>query len=765
MLDAGVVGVGPWAATILGFLGANVIKVEAPSGDRIRQQPPLQGGLATTYSVVNLNKRAATIDVKQETNRPAIDRLIRETDVVIDNQRPAVMERLGLNWESVRALNPSVVSASSSAWGEQGPMRDLPALDYHVQMMSGYASLNGRPEDPGQLLRYPHLDFNSSVFLAAATLLGLIARERTGQGQRVKTTHLGSSIGLLITRFAEYFATSSVPGPMGSMGSATAPNRAFKCQDGKYVLVGVEDDAQFGALCKVVRRTDLESDPRFTDNSSRVSHRAELDELMAQMFMSKPSRWWILSLEKESVPCGTVKGFDDLRFHEQVVANKFLVTIASPTKGCMEIGKPPWDFSRTPAQVGHAPQPGEHTEQVLGQGFGRLPGSALPRPADLSEGQAPLSGVRVLEASQGLAGPFASLLLAEVGAEVVKVEPPGGDRTRRFVPACLQGDGAAFAALNRNKQTVELDLTTAYGQQAFRKLAASADVVIEDWGPGAAEDVDCGYGALAQHRDDLIYCSITAFGRKGPYRSNPTSELIAQGWTQYLQNLGAPGEPPERCGADIAGLGTGMMSFLGILAALYHKLRKPGEGQRVDVSWLGTMMFFKSALWAALSDPDAWEGDDYCNSEVKGRWYGYRAQDRPLYFNLNNCTEEQYLSLLDGLGMLDEALEDQRFANAGRDAVGLGRYAKEAQPVWERYFARKPASEVVDMINEHGGAAVPMLRLDEVFQHPQAATLNLLRRDSAGNAYVGVPWTGGWETAGIVPPIRCEDPNEVWAQA
>ena len=765
VLDAGVVGVGPWAASILAQLGADVIKVEPPGGDRIRQQLPLQGDVATTYSVVNLNKRSADIDLKDPELRPAVERLVRQADIVMDNQRPVVMERLRLDWQSVKAVNPRVVSVSASAWGDKGPFKDLPGLDYHMQMMSGYASLNGRPDDPGQILRYPHLDFNTSCFLAATALLGLLARERTGQGQRVVTTHLGSSVALLITRFAEYFATSHPPGPLGSVASATAPHRAFKCVDGRYVLVGVEDDGQFRAFCRATMLPDLGSDPRFADNPSRVKHRSELDRTLEPLFMSKPSRWWILRFENERVPCGTIKRFEELRHHQQVSANELLVGVKSPTQGTFHVGRPPWDFSRTRAEVGRPPTPGEHTGEVISQGFATPPASSRERPSDLPIARPPLEGIRVIDASQGYAGPLAGLFMAEAGAEVVKVEPAGGDRSRRFAPSCQGGDGAVFVALNRNKKTVELDLSAASEQQAFRSLAKKADVVIEDWGPGAADGLDCGYRALSRDHPDLIYCSITPYGEKGPYRLQPSSELITQGWAEYQQNLGAPGDDPERCGADIAGVGTGIISFVGILAALYYRFRNPGQGQRVDISSLGTMMFIKSALWAAVSNPDAWEGDDYCNSEIRGRWYGYRAKDRPIYFNLNNCTEEQYFGLLGELGMLDMALEDPRFGNAGRDAVGLGQYAREAQPVWEQYFIKKPAAEVVELINKHGGAAVPMLPLDEVFRHPQVAALNLFQKDREGLPYLGGPWSGMWQPVEVVPPVKCERSDGIWAAA
>ncbi len=754
VLDLGVVGVGPWGATLLGLLGASVIKVEPPAGDRIRQQPPLQSGLATTYSVVNLTKRGSVIDLKDPTNRASVERLLEQADVVMDNVRPAVLQRLGLHWDAVRQANPSVVSVSSSAWGDQGPLQDLPGLDYHMQMMSGCTSINGSPGDPGQMLRFPHLDFSTSSFLAASVLLGLLARERTGKGQRVSTTHFGSSIFLLMTRFAEYFVTSVPPSPQGSAAAATAPHRAFRCADGRFLLVGVESDEQFGRFCRAVERDELANDPRFATNRLRVQHRETLDEILEALFQSRPSRWWTYRLEDERVPCTNVKDFEQLRFHQQVLENEFLKTIDPPTQKPLLTGNVPWDFSKTKTALRPPPAPDRDTSKVLRDGFGR-PAGGVAGAAAGAEDEPPLTGLRVVDASQGYAGPFVGLLLAEAGAHVVKVEPPGGDYARGFAPVTDAGHAAAFAALNRNKESIELDLETVEGRKAFERLAGSADIVIEDWGPGVADGRGLGYEPLSRNRPGLVFCSISAFGDKGPYRDQPMSELVGQGWTGYPLNLGSPGDPPERFGPDIVGIGTGVMSFLGILAALYDKQRRGGQGQRIGISALGTMMFFRSAVWAAMTNPDRWEGDDYCNSEIKGRWFGYRAKDRPIYFNLNNCTEEQYLDLLEKLGMLEEALADHRFGDAGREAVGLGQYAREVHGIWEKYFSTWPAAELADMINDHAGAAVPMQRLNEVFEHPQAKTLGLLDRDAAGHQYVRAPWRGSWTPPAITKPPEC----------
>ena len=750
IIDVGTAGVGPWAATLLGYLGAEVLKVESPAGDRHLHQPPLQKGISTTYTSLNLNKRAAVLDLKDPEIRPAVERMVRQADVIMDNLRPGVVDRMGLGHSAAKEINPRIISASSPAWGEEGPMASLPALDPQVQMFSGFVSLNGVPGGRPEMLRFPHLDFNASCHFAASVVLGLLARERSGQGQRVTASHLGSAISMLTSRVAEHFTTGERPVPLGGAGGASVPHQYFRCQDGQYLAVGVETEDQWRGLCAAIQRDDLREDPHFASNHARVEHREALVPILEEVFASHPARWWALRLEAEQVPFAFPMDFDKLRFHQHIVDNGFITEIAPAHQGKMHIGRVPWEFSKTPAAVTiDGADRGEHTDDILSRGFGDA-----PCPAFSSDGgrtvEPPLAGVRVLDATQGYAGPFAGLLLAEAGAEVVKVEPPGGDYSRGFAPEASDGDSALFVALNRNKHSVVLDLEKESDRHIYLTLAETADIVLEDWGPGVANRRGLDYDHLSPGKPDLVYCALTAYGERGPLREWPGCELVFQAWSEYWKNLGPVGGPPPRVGADIVGLGTGAMAFLSVLAALYHRVRS-GEGQRVAVSMLGTMMCIRTAQWAAVTGPDHWDGTTYCNNEARGQWYGYMTQDRPIYFNLNNTPEEEYLAILQELDMLDEVIADPRFDNGGRDAVGMGRYTAEVWDIWERYFRQHPYTEVVEILNRHGASAVEMLYLDEVLNHPQVRTLNLVDQDSTGQRYLRAPWVGPWPSVPLQP--------------
>lgn len=763
VLDVGTAGVGPWAATFLGLLGADVLKIEAPSGDRHRFQQPLLNGLSTTYTCLNLNKRAAILDLKDPALRPSVDRLIRQADIVIDNLRPGVVDRMGVGFESAREINPRIISASSPAWGESGPFRGIPAFDTQVQAFSGFAGLNGVPGDHHEMLRYPHLDFNGSCFFTAATVLALIERERRGEGVRVTASHLGSAITVSMSRIAEYFTTGAAPDPLGGGSAATVPHQYFRCQDGQFLAVGVEKDVQWQGFCRAVRRPDLAEDPRFATNRDRVARRDELIPILNEVFASRPAHWWTVRLDNEKVPNSYLLDADTFCRHQQVIENGFLTDINPTHQGRMVVSQPPWEFSLTPAviSIGGA-APGEHTDEILSKGFGSEMAASERRDEPVERGVGtiaiaptpPLHGIRVLDATQGYAGPFAGLLLADAGAEVIKVEPPDGDYSRQFAPAGPDGNSALFNAMNRNKTSIALDLTREADRRTYRAIAASTDILLEDWGPGVADGMGLGYEQLRTARPDLIYCVLTPFGERGPARDLPGSELVLQAWSEYWKHLGPqPGEP-RRVGADVAGLGEGVIAFIGAISALYYRLRT-GSGQRVGVSGLGTMLFFRTAQLAAMTNPDDWDG--YCVNWISDSRRGYQTGDRPIFFTLNIATDEQYLPMLRALGMPPEVLTDPRFANRGKDALGSGKYAAEALPIWEECFRKKPFQELLDILNAHGASAIEVRRLDEILDHPQIQTLELLATDQAGNRYMRAPWAGPWERIAIKSPPAIDE--------
>jgi crotonobetainyl-CoA:carnitine CoA-transferase CaiB-like acyl-CoA transferase len=353
-----------------------------------------------------------------------------------------------------------------------------------------------------------------------------------------------------------------------------------------------------------------------------------------------------------------------------------------------------------------------------------------------------LAGMRVVDLTQGLCGPFCAMQLGDAGADVIKIEPLTGDSARGYGPPFVGGESAVFLSLNRNKRSLAIDYTNSAGRDLVRRLARNADVLVEDLGPGAAAKLGLGYDDLMQENPRLVYASISAFGEEGPLKDLPGAELVIQAMAEYAASLGKIGDPPVRLGADVASLNTGIVAAQAIFGALFHRERH-GAGQRVAVNQFGTLLHLRGIMWHALSNPDDWFGfhlDHYTNPPE----YGYQAKDGPLYFILRRGTSEDWDRLLMELGM-EHVLADSRFDDFGRQATSIGRYAPEVKPIWEAAFRHKTRAEIIELIHSVGGDAVPILDYPSLVAHPQVAAIGAL-------ATINHPTAGMFQT--VAPFIR-----------
>jgi crotonobetainyl-CoA:carnitine CoA-transferase CaiB-like acyl-CoA transferase len=334
-----------------------------------------------------------------------------------------------------------------------------------------------------------------------------------------------------------------------------------------------------------------------------------------------------------------------------------------------------------------------------------------------------LGGFRVVDLTEGICGPFSSMQLGDAGAEVIKVEPPKGDYARQIGPPFVNGESAVFLSVNRNKKSVVLDYRREEQCGILKKLAAAADVFLEDLGPGEAERLGFGYSELSRQNPRLVYCAISPFGEEGPFRDLPGSELVVQAMAEYTASLGRIGDPPIRVGADVACINTGIFATQAILAALFERERS-SCGQRVAVSQFGSLLHLRGIMWHSMTDPDDWYGfhlDHYTNPPD----YGYQAKDGGLYFILRRGNTEDWDRLVLELGM-DQVLADPRFVDYGRQATSIGRYAPEVKHLWEAAFKERSRDEIIALIKTIGGDAVPMMDYPSLLSHPQVGALEVI---------------------------------------
>jgi crotonobetainyl-CoA:carnitine CoA-transferase CaiB-like acyl-CoA transferase len=367
VFDLTIAAVGPWASKLLGELGADVIKVEAPEGELSHVIPPPIKGTAVLYISANFNKRNIVLDLKNEGDRAIALKLIEKSDIFVQNMRPGAVERLGLGFDVVSKINPRLVYVAASAYGRVGPMAKEAGIDPNLQAFSGWCSITGQPGGEGEMFRHlAHLDISTSTMIVEAVLQALLARERTGKGQKIEIEMLAGALSIQTSRFAEYFATNEQPQPMGSAVTTTVPHQAFLCEDQQYLAVGVVSEDQWPRFCRALKLDDVGLDPRFATNPQRVRNRAELLPLIEARFRTKPAAWWAIRLTKDQVPNSRIMDFDALRHHPQVVQNEQIVELQTPHWGALNVDGLPWKFEKTPAgPIRPGGLKGEHTDEVL----------------------------------------------------------------------------------------------------------------------------------------------------------------------------------------------------------------------------------------------------------------------------------------------------------------------------------------------------------------------------------------------------------------
>lgn len=411
-----------------------------------------------------------------------------------------------------------------------------------------------------------------------------------------------------------------------------------------------------------IRRPEIQTDPRFLTNTDRIANRDTLVPLLTDRFRDFPTAYWLRQLRKHDVPCGQYFSDDlvsyTLLHHPQVQANDVLTELDTQW-GKMFSATPHWSFGKTPAAITRpSPALDEHHEEIVAQITREIGEKTNGRSsASPAYGAGALAGLKVLDLAQGVSGALCSMQLGDLGAEVIKIEPRDGDWLRRIGPF-IKTESSLFLQLNRNKRGLALDLKTSAGKAVLRKLLAEVDVLVEGYRPGVMERLGFGYDEVAALNPRLIYCSISAFGRKGPLAQQPGSELALQAFVGVHRQLGTPGEPPLRIGFDLAAMETGFAAFQGILAALLWRERS-GEGQRVDISMLGTMIAVSQWQLAAENDPDEWAGRQLLGySEPPDS--GFQLRDGAVLFSLRG-DGEAWDKFFIALNRMDLAA-DTRFA-------------------------------------------------------------------------------------------------------
>jgi len=371
VFDLTLAMVGPWTSMLLGGMGAEIIHVEATDRDLNAGIHPTINGTSIGYLDVQMNKRQIVLDLKSPEDRQHAYDIIKTCDVFLMNMRPDVASRLGVDYETVSQINDQIVYCAVTGWGPDGPMREIPGADPQVRYIAGFHEATGLEGGDTEVYRHStQIDETTGNYAAQSILMGLLARERTGKGQRVDISMLRATSAMQSGRIGEFLASGRRPPPQGHQGQSIAPDAAFLCADKRHLAVAATSEADWVALCRAIGHLEFIEDLRFATNSDRVANRHDLMDALEPVFRSMPLDYWVLELDKVGLTVARVMRWDELRRHAQVTANEYIVDIKAPPAWEPETwehvwtGGPPWRFSATPARW-HPPVPINHDRAAI----------------------------------------------------------------------------------------------------------------------------------------------------------------------------------------------------------------------------------------------------------------------------------------------------------------------------------------------------------------------------------------------------------------
>lgn len=710
VVDFGQFVAGPVAAMFLADQGADVVRVERPSG------PSYDTAANATW---NRGKRSLCLDLKNPREQVAAKGLIVDADIVIENFRPGVMDRLGLGYETTRALNPGLIYASLPAFGRRDQRRNVqgwegvvlaaadvfrPRTAYrHMldQIHTDPVDRAGTPVFTGE----PIASMYAALIANVGILAALTARERSGQGQHVEAPLFDSfmqSVGIL--------GMAKVPFRRPSTDSFGPWDHQYRCADGRWVHVVCIERKHAEALAELIKEPSL-IDLGLTDPAlvKRPEHSDQVRGALTEAFKTAPAKEWETQFESLGIPgaiCRTTKEWLD---HPQA-SSGLTLSVHDPVLGQSKQPAPIVLMSEnTHRSDSAAPHPGQHREEVLNELAGANPFEAtdLKKTAAAANLGLPLSGVRVLDLSTVLAGPTCGRTLAELGADVIKINDP----KRKGVP--FHHD------VNRGKRSILLDLASVEGLEIFWELVDTSDVVIENFRSGVSNRLGIGYDELKARKSDIIYSSITAFGTTGPWAEMPGYEETVEAATGMQCRFGGAESPEVWPFCTINDYGTGLATATGVLLALLER-SVSGHGQRVDASLARTAGVFQSQDMIDF-DSKKWRNDQQSEFGLSPVYRIYQCQDRWIF--LGTTSREKLEPLL------------------GETVQSTDGFALQLSE-WCR---RRPAAEAVSRLLENNIGAQELLWLNDVMMDPHVVGAGLsVVRDHEGIGLLRTTGPGTW---------------------
>jgi crotonobetainyl-CoA:carnitine CoA-transferase CaiB-like acyl-CoA transferase len=762
VLDLSQVVSGPYATLVLANLGAEVIQVkrrtEMENGGPIRDTLSASEGFEWG---MNRNKKSISVDLKSAKGQQIIKDLIAHVDIIFSNFRPGKLEALGLGNADLRKINPRLISCELNGFGSYGPWASMPAYDPVVQALSGTMSFTGSPDPNDMPVRWtvPIGDIFAGLFSVIGVLAALVERKHTGQGRHVEVAMHDVMLAMNSYRvpLALSFGEIPVPSP-NEGGQGTVPYGTFQGSDGKWFAIGVSD-RMWEQACRLIGREDLLADEALSRNQGRWERRDEIVGIFREALRKRPAAEWESKFLEAGVIAGRVNTIADVLKHPQLRARDMVVekTDEHGRKVTM-IGDPLHWMSEeaivAPSAVGADTRPVLRSllhladaelkaleDSGVVESASTAPAKALSASPNASFGsqapspRGPLGHIHVLEMdgdepSKG----FAGHILRDLGANVTKISRPPSDRREPYPNH--RRESAYKGSLDAGKETQVFDIKTPQGREGFLDLVKSSDAVLDNYRVGVLERLGIGFDALTQANPAIVTCSITGYGRTGPWARYPAFDAAIQALGGGMSLAPIPegmGDEPVRWGMPIGGLNGSLHAVIGMLAGLIQSERD-GHARPVDISLLDAQ-----AALLCYRVPQAAAGIEIVATPRRGGTgalpFGpFRTADGKWFVI---CITQQFWRKFMQVAGAEQLVDDPRFATeklrqeneAAVNAVVEELMAKETADEWASRFLKA----------ELPGAKV--CNLAEAFEHPHAEIRDM--KISVPDEHFGSVWVAG----------------------
>ncbi|WP_028353037.1 CaiB/BaiF CoA transferase family protein [Bordetella petrii] len=362
------VAAGPFCGLLLADMGADVVKIEPPgTGDTLRSWAPITDGYSENFASLNRNKRSVALNLKDEADRQVAADLIAHADVLIENNRPGVMDRLGLGYQAMSARNPRLVYCSISAYGQSGPRSQEGGFDLTLQAMSGLMSVTGEPDGAPVKCGVPVCDFTAGLYGAFSVAAALRAVQAGQPGTHIDVSMLGATLGIAALQTSQYFGMGVDPVKLGSAHPRNAPYQVFRCQGG-YFGMAAGNDSLWKAVCQVVGRPELFDDERYASTTARATHQESLRDTLEEIFAGADADAWLARFREAGVPCAPINRYSDVLGDPQVEHMQWVQDLTLPNGAQTKTFVSPIRFdARTAGVARRPPGLGEHNAEVLAE--------------------------------------------------------------------------------------------------------------------------------------------------------------------------------------------------------------------------------------------------------------------------------------------------------------------------------------------------------------------------------------------------------------